>query len=323
MLEALPRATTLLHREQNKNEPVFKQCTVELQRSKGNPQRTKSFSGSGLRGSLQVPTLLPFLMTPCPACSSLPPTRELFPVCSGISGLIFNKMKLCSQVPMSIVADIVWIGRCKGAIIPSLHKNHPALIHTQSQDHFHYAVDNCSGSGRLWIKHTVPANDCSIRTLQSSTAGSFLTTTARQISLEHCTTIPRKTFSQKANFKFMEKEESLLYFTCLHVFYFFCLASLPKYYTYNKNIWFLIKFEKVKVWGFYQICSLELKLDYDAFGTQRLLHIATSKKLNCLTSAKFSQCHLFSFHLIERFNFKMSLVTFFKNLEEEKKPTQI
>lgn len=205
MLEVVLRATTLLHREQNKNGPVFKQCTVELQRCKGNPQRTKSFSGSGLNGSPQVPTLLPLLRTPCPACSNLPPPRELFLVCSGISGLILNKMKLCSQVPMSIVADIVWIGRCKGAIIPSLHKNHPVLVYTQSKDHLHDAVDNCSGSIRFCIKHTVPANDCSIRTLQSSTSGSFITTMASQISLEQCTTIPRKTFSQKVNFKFMEK----------------------------------------------------------------------------------------------------------------------
>lgn len=73
----------------------------------------------------------------------------------------------------------------------------------------------------------------------------------------------------------------------------------------------------------YQICSLELELDYNVFETQRLLHIAASKKLNCFTSAKFSQCHLFGFHLIERFNIEMSLVTFFKKLEEENKPTQI
>lgn len=106
---------------------------------------------------------------------------------------------------MSIVVDTVWMGRLKGAIIPSLHKNHPVLVYTQSYDHFHYTVDNCSGSIPLYIKYTVPANDCSIRTPQSSTSGSFITTTASQISLDQCTTIPRKTLSQNSNLKFMGK----------------------------------------------------------------------------------------------------------------------
>jgi len=40
-------------------------------------------------------------------------------------------------------------------------------------------------------------------------------------------------------------------------------------------------------------------------------------------SAKFSECHLFGFHLLEKFNLKTPLVTIFKNLEEENKPKQI
>lgn len=69
---------------------------------------------------------------------------------------------------------------------------------------------------------------------------------------------------------------------------------------------------------FCQICSLELKLDYNLFEMQRLLHIAPSKKFICFMSAKFSECHL-----LERFNLKMPLVTTFKDLEEENKPKQI
>lgn len=157
-------------------------------------------------------------LSPCPYkcphfCPCLWPLAWLVQVYhpqgnSSLSRHIWSNFKwneLCSQVPMSIVVDTVWMGRLKGAIIPSLHKNHPVLVYTQSYDHFHYIVDNYSGSIPLYIKYTVPANDCSIRTPQSSTSGSFITTTASQISLGQCTTIPRKTLSQNSNLKFMGK----------------------------------------------------------------------------------------------------------------------
>lgn len=118
----------------------------------------------------------------------------------------FKLKELCSQMPMSIVTDKVWMEKLKGAIIPRFQKNHPVLLYTQSCDPFHYFPDNYSDSIPLSIKNMVPANDCSIRTWQSNTSGSFKTTMASQISLDHCTAIPRETFSQNSNIKLMRKE---------------------------------------------------------------------------------------------------------------------
>jgi len=106
---------------------------------------------------------------------------------------------------MSIVSNTIQMGRLKGAIIPSIHKNHTVLVYMQSYDHLHYIVDNYSGNIPLYIKYIVHANDHSMRTLQSSTSGSFITTMVSQISPDQCATTPRKTFSQNSNYKFMRK----------------------------------------------------------------------------------------------------------------------
>lgn len=121
------------------------------------------------------------------------------PACSGISGLILNEV-YCVLVPMGTV----WMGRLRGAITLSPHKNCPFLFHTQIYDHFHYKMS--SYSGRHSLVHKIP-NFCKQLFHKGNTEQHhWLTYNKNGESLhDQCTKTPGRT-SQNSNFKFMEKK---------------------------------------------------------------------------------------------------------------------